>query len=448
MTQRLEVVQLAEYGESLIDDNLAELVDGEFWAALGMTVSKSPGADEWTLKAGSLSGIARIHTRVVDLTVRIEPKLSGADLVFLAEHAYGQKVDALRRPQADRVGIDSQHSDPIATLLVWYVDAVREFATRWLRRSYRTRRVVLNGRVRGRVLFGPYINRSLTTARAHEIPCAITERTVDTANNRVLKAGLRRVVKLAQALPVPAAQKAVRRAVAGALPYFADVTDTEMNATQLRAVSTRGPERHYTNIIATTIDLLQGRYLGQNLGQANVESFLWSMPDLFQEAVRGMLSESEALALRGERRPTAKYFDSAGTRLRASRIDPDYILDGPDGVVLLDAKYKDALPGLGGTDTDLIESKSGPSLRVSRADLYQLAAYRQHAAWDAAPVALVYPVIVKAGEALPEPYVVRGLGAPVRLTFVDVGPRAREHVNAFITTISTLGVRVPAAASG
>jgi 5-methylcytosine-specific restriction enzyme subunit McrC len=445
MTQRVDIVELGEYGEALIDDRLADQVSAEFWASLGMTVSKSPGADHWTLKAGSLSGIARIRIRTVDLTIRIKPKLAGADLVFLAEHAYGQKVDALRRPKADRVGIDSDHNDPIAVLLVWYVDAVREFATRWLRRSYRTRRAVLNGRVRGRVLIGPYINHSLTTARANEIPCSITERTVDTANNRVLKAGLRRVAKLAQTLPVPAAQKAVRLAVAGALPLFTEVTDVEMNATQLRAVSTRGPERHYASVIATTIDLLQGRYLGQDLGVASVESFLWSMPDLFQEAVRGMLGESEVLALRGERRPTARYFDAAGNRLRSSRIDPDYVLDGPDGIVLLDAKYKDALPGFGGMDSDVIESPTGPSLRVSRSDLYQLAAYRQHSAWNAAPVALVYPVIVQSGDSLPDPYVVRGLGAPVWLTFVDIGPRAREHVEAFLTTISALGTRVPAA---
>lgn len=420
-----------------VDDELINLVDAEFWSALGITVNRSPGAAHWTLKAGSLSGIARVRTRAVDLTVHIAPKLASADLVFLAEYAYGQKVDALRRPKADRVGVDSQHNDPIATLLVWYVDAVREFATRWLRRSYRTRRVVLNSRIRGRVLVSQYINRSLTNARAQEIPCAVTERTVDTPNNRVLKAGLRRVAKLAQTLPVPAAQRAVRRAVAGALPLFADVTDAEMGPVELRAVSTRGPERHYASIIATTVDLLQGRFLGQNLGQANVQSFLWSMPDLFQEAVRGLLDESDVVSLRGDRRPTAKYYDASGARLRSSRIDPDFVLDGPDGVMLLDAKYKDAL-GLGGEDTDLIESSVGPSLRVSRSDLYQLAAYRQHDAWQGSPVALVYPVVVGACDTLPRPYVVHGLGAPIWLTFVDVGPLARKHIETFIHRIAGL----------
>lgn len=438
MTQRVEVLELSEYGEHLIDDELAELVDVDFWTALGITVSRTPGAVSWTLKAGSLSGIARTASRAVDLTVHIAPKLSGADLVFLAEYAYGQKVDALRRPIADRVGVDSKHNDPVATLLVWYADSVREFATRWLRRSYRTRRVVLSGRVRGRVLIGPYVNRSLTNARASEIPCAITERTIDTANNRLLKAGLRRVAKLARTLPILAARSAVRRAVAGALPLFADVSDVEIGPVELRAVSTRGPERHYSSIVATTIDLLQGRYLGQNLGQANVESFLWSMPDLFQEAVRGILGESDQLALRGERRPSARYFDGAGVKLRASRIDPDFIAEGPYGVVLLDAKYKDAL-GLGGGDTDFVESVTGPSLRVTRSDLYQLAAYRQHAAWDGAPVALVYPVVVASGGSLPASYSVLGLGAPIWLIFVDVGPRAREHIDEFIDRLAALG---------
>lgn len=437
MSVRVEVLTLSEYGESVIDDDLAQLVDAQFWTALGVTVSKHPGDVGWKVKADSLSGIARTKTRDLDLTVRIEPKLTGADLVFLADYAYGQRGDALRRPDAARVGIDSQHSDPIATLLIWYVDSVNEFATRWLRRSYRSRRVVLDGRVRGRVLIGPYMARSLTSGRAHEIPCVVTERTIDTANNQVLKAGLRRVAKLARTLPVAAARSAVRKAVASALPRFAEVSDVEIGPGQIRATTTRGPQRHYESILTTTRDLLEGRFLGQSLGQAEVDSFLWSMPHLFQEAVRGILELSDGFTMDGTRRPTAKYFDAAGLRLMASRIDPDFIVTHERGVIILDTKYKNAL-GFGGTDTDLVQSAAGPRLRVSRSDLYQLAAYRQHAAWDGAPVALVYPVMVTAGADLPKPYVVQGLGEPIWLTFIDVGPHARQHISAFLHSIAAL----------
>lgn len=437
MSTRVEVLTLSEYSESVIDNDLAQLVDEEFWTALGITVSKQPGDVGWRVKADSLSGIARAKTRELDLTVRIEPKLIGADLVFLADYAYGQRGDALRRPTAARVGVDSQHNDPIATLLIWYVKSVNDFATRWLRRSYRSRRVTLDSRVRGRVLIGPYVTRSLTSGRANEIPCVVTERTIDTANNQVLKAGLRRVAKLATTLPVPAARRAVRRAVAGALPHFAEVSDVEIGPGQIRATTTKGPERHYASILATTRDLLEGRFLGQTLGQAQVESFLWSMPHLFQEAVRGILELSDGFTMDGSRRPSAKYFDAASTPLMASRIDPDFILTDENGVTVLDAKYKNAL-GLGGTDADLVESKNGPRLRVSRSDLYQLAAYRQHSAWAGAPVALIYPVTVKLHAELPAPYVVQGLGEPIWLVFIDIGPRAREHIDAFLRSIIAL----------
>lgn len=437
MSIRVEVLTLSEYGESVIDNDLAQLVDEEFWTALGITVSKQPGDVGWKVKADSLSGIARAKTRELDLTVRIEPKLAGADLVFLADYAYGQRGDALRRPDAARVGVDSQHNDPIATLLIWYVKSVNDFATRWLRRSYRSRRITLDSRVRGRVLIGPYMTRSLTSGRANEIPCVVTERTIDTANNQVLKAGLRRVAKLAMTLPVPAARRAVRRAVAGALPRFAEVSDVEIGPGQIRATTIKGPQRHYESILATTRDLLEGRFLGQTLGQAQVESFLWSMPHLFQEAVRGILELSDGFTMDGSRRPSAKYFDADGLKLMASRIDPDFILTGDRGVTVLDAKYKNAL-GLGGTDTDLVESTTGPRLRVSRSDLYQLAAYRQHTAWDGAPVALIYPVTVEPGAPLPKPYVVHGLGEPIWLTFIDVGPRAREHIDTFLKSITAL----------
>lgn len=437
MSARIEILTLSEYGESVIDDELAQLVDDDFWVALGMTVTKQPGDVGWKVKADALSGIARARTRDLDLTVRIEPKLAGADLVFLADYAYGQRGEVLRRPDAARVGVDSQHNDPIAQLLIWYVKSVNDFAMRWLRRSYRSRRVTLDGRVRGRVLIGPYMARSLTSGRANEIPCVVTERTIDTANNQVLKAGLRRVAKLALTLPVPAARRAVRRAVAGALPRFAEVTDVEIGAGQLRATSTKGPERHYESLLATTRDLLEGRFLGQILGQAQVDSFLWSMPHLFQEAVRGILDTAEDFTMDGARRPSAKYYDATGARLRSSRIDPDFILFSDDGVTVLDAKYKDAL-GIGGTDTDLVESTTGPRLRVSRSDLYQLAAYRQHTAWKGAPVALIYPVVVVPNADLPKPYVVEGLGDPIWLTFIDVGSRAREHIAGFLENIAAL----------
>lgn len=433
---RTELLRLREYETKPVEDEIVQLVDETFWEELAVTVSRKPGDQHWTLKADARSGIARYRAVGIDLTVVIEPKLKHADVLFLADHSYGQRGEVLRRPKAARVGIDSTYSDPIAALLVWYVESLAEFATRWLRRSYRSREVVLHGQVRGRFLVSKYVSHSLATARNADVPCIITERTVDTPNNRVLKAGLREVAVLSSALAVPAARKAVKAAVNAALPLFAEVSDVHIGPTEMRATSTRGPERHYASILETTTDLLGGRHLGAASGTSQVSSFLWEMPALFQEALRGIISESDGFALDSSKRPSAVIRDSTGRKLRASRIDPDYVLRVGNGVTLLDAKYKEALRLPGSDDESLIVGTGGPTVKVSRSDIYQMVAYRQQPAWQGADVGLVFPVVLGTGEALPAPYEVQGIGAVVRLYFMDIGPNARTNLRTFLGQIT------------
>lgn len=427
---RTETIKLQEYETVLVDDDLVQLVDESFWNELSITATRRPKEAKWRLKADALSGIARYRSAGVDLTIVIEPKLGGADVLFLAEHAYGQRGQVLRRPKGARVGIDNAYSDPIAALLIWYVDTVADFATRWLRRSYRTREIVLSGQVRGRFLVSKYMTRSLATGRNEEVPCVITERTIDTANNRLLKAGLREVAKLSSALAVPAAQKAVKTAVNSALPLFAGVSDTAIGPSELRATSTRGPERHYASILETTRDLLGGRQLGAQTGTNQVSSFMWAMPALFQEALRGILEASEDFIVESKR-PKASIYDGSSRRLTSSRIDPDYVLRGTNGVMVFDAKYKNSLRLPGSDDDSLTIEGSGPKVKVSRGDIYQIAAYRQQPLWLDAHTALVYPVVLSKGQALPKPYEVHGIGAVIRLLFIDVGSNARENLASF-----------------
>lgn len=431
-------LELVEYVDSPISDELVQTVDASFWKELGIKISRRPDEAGWRARADSFSGIARVHNGDVDLTVVIRPKLEGADVIFLAEHAYGQRTDALRRPKADRVGIDSDYADPVAAFLIWYVEAVSDFATRWLRRNYRSRHVTLHGKVRGRFLVSRYVSQNLSTARNADIPAVITERTIDTPNNRLLKAGLRRVAKLAATLPGASARRAVRAAVNAALPRFAEVTDTKIGSVELRATTTSGPERHYATILQATKDLLSGTYLGVSLGTVATESFVWSMPHLFQEALRSILHEWEDAALDQTTRPNGKILDGDGATLRRSRIDPDYVLDSPTGRLLLDAKYKDALRDRKDDSELLSIGANKVKVNVSRSDLYQMVAYRQQPEWVGAATVLVYPIVLTDAESLPLPHQFVGLGEPVSLIFIDIGPRARATLPAFYEQLRSL----------
>lgn len=433
---RVETLRFQEYGTTLVDEALVQLVDESFWREISVTATRRPNEDHWRIKADSLSGIARYRSSDVDLTVVIEPKLKGADVLFLAEYAYGQRGEVLHRPKSAKVGIDNTYSDPIAALLIWYVQAVSDFATRWLRRSYRTREVVLSAQVRGRFLVSKYVAHSLATSRNTEVPCVITERTIDTANNRVLKAGLREVAKLSSALAVPAASRAVKAAVNAALPMFAEVSDRTIGPRELRATSSRGSERHYASILQTTADLLGGRHLGAHTGSNQVTSFMWAMPALFQEALRGVLEASEVLILDKSKRPSASIYDASATRLTTSKIDPDYVLRTASEVMLFDAKYKESIVSPTSDSESLNIGNTETKIRISRADIYQMAAYRQQPLWIGARTALVYPIVLMPGQALPQPYEVRGIGDVIYLHFMDVGPNARGNVAVFRERLS------------
>lgn len=435
----VEVLELVEYDDRPVSDEIVAAINPEFWRETGITVSRSPEQGGWRARADSFAGIARTKQGTVDLTVVIRPKLEAADVIFLAEHAYGQRIDALRRPRASRVGIDSSYQDPVAALLIWYVEAVSDFATRWLRRNYRSRQVTLHSRVRGRFLVSRYVSHNLPTARHAEIPALVTERTIDTPNNRLLKAGLRRVSKLAAALPIPASRTAVRAAVNSALPRFAEVADEAIGPVQIRATSTSGPERHYAGVLRATADLLGGKYFGFSLGATDTDSFLWSMPHLFQEALRSILESSPNAVLDSRRRPSATIHNSVGSRLSSSRIDPDYVLHSGSGCVLIDAKYKDALRVRSKESDDFVPVGSTRTrIRVSRHDLYQMIAYRQQEQWAGAVTVLTYPIVLRKEESLPLPYEFRGIGEPVLLAFLDVGPFARGNVSSFRETLSAL----------
>lgn len=434
--QRL--LALIEHRSSPLEDDWVTAVPESFWTATKCTVTRSPGDHDWQVAAEGYVGVARVRTDLGYLTVHIRPKLAGCNPFFLADYAYGQRHEPLLRVDSDQALLEALSDDPAACLLMWHVRAIDRFARRWLRRDYQANTKVFNGKVKGKLLLGRYVTQHVAFADAASVPCKVVERTQDTPNNRVLKAGLRRVAVLARQLPVPAAEAAVVRAVNAALPRFSQVTDIRVRPSDIRATSTKGPQRHYADVLRSTLGLLAGEFLSGAPGATTEDSFLWSMPVLFQEAVRGVLNQADGIDLVELQAPVAEIFDPDGVRRTRSKVDPDFVLRGLGGrTLLLDTKYKNALPDGAATDEEVVVT-GGRRIKVSRSDVYQLVAYREHDRWaGAASAALLYPVVLAENEPLPAPYEVRGFGEPVQLLFIDVGPRARVNLPAFSAQVGT-----------
>lgn len=153
------------------------------------------------------------------------------------------------------------------------------------------------------------------------------ERTQDAENNHLLKAGLRYVLATSHVLPVPAARKVVMREAKATLPLFAQVSGIKVSPSDLRAASSQGPFRHYASMLAATTALLEGELMGTELGSsASTTLFIWHMPTLVQEALRGVIDSADGLVLMPSAMGKAVVRDAAGKRLRTSKVDPDFIL--------------------------------------------------------------------------------------------------------------------------
>lgn len=433
------LIQVREHAEVALDDDVATATPPEFWTSADCKVTKQAPAGHWTLKAGNFVGVTRIRTSAGDVTLQIRPKLDGADVFFMSDYAYEQRHDPLQLFDHDDVGFEAVLRDPTACLLVWHARAIRKFAAQWLRRDYQSKTRILNGKVKGKILVNQYVTGHLALGDAARVPCRIQERTQDTPNNRVLKAGLRYIASISHNLPVPASRGAVLRHVNAALPLFAQVSDIRVSPTDIRATTTRGPQRHYKTILGATIALLHNRLMGDELTtNHDTAAFMWRMPVLFQESVRGIIDSAPGLVLAEDEKATARIYDADGNRKRSSKVDPDMVLHvGPSRTLLIDTKYKDALPSShGADDEDVTTVANRHRIKVSRADIYQIVAYRQHEKWPNSAGALLYPLVLASYDQLPEPMEVRGFGATVSLIFIDIGRNARQNLGPFFEVVS------------
>ena len=75
-------------------------------------------------------------------------------------------------------------------------------------------------------------------------------------------------------------------------------------------------------MLAATTALLEGELMGTELGSsASTTLFMWHMPTLFQEVLRGVIDSVEPSSM-----GKAVVRDAVGKRLRTSKVDPDLVL--------------------------------------------------------------------------------------------------------------------------
>jgi 5-methylcytosine-specific restriction enzyme subunit McrC len=422
------LLEIVEQSTIRATDALVAAVTPARWKDLSLTFQKTPGDDDWTVRAADFTGIARLDIAGAPVHLRITPKIEGLDLFFLADWAYGTKSVGRKLKDA-RANLAALRSEPAACLLGWYVAEVLAFATRWLRRGYVVREEDLVGRVRGRIDLARYLSRSVAQARPHVIPARFTEPSQDTPENRYLKAGLMQVAVLARAVPVAGARTALDELTRRALSLFAGVGDVSARPQDALRFNLTGPLRHYGPIVRFTTSLLEGTYVSTEIGGHAQDAIMWSLNGLYEQALGNVLDAwPGASRVRDRHRATIVSGDQVING--STPVKPDYVMRRADGVKLvLDAKYKKVLPTVLSAAEETIDltPARGQRIRVRRADIYQVVAYARHSGLRTNQVVLLYPVSLHAGEAYPDPLHVKEFDPVCHVVFFDVGPNADAH---------------------
>ncbi|MGQ4373818.1 McrC family protein [Streptomyces sp. SAS_267] len=350
MTGTLSVpdVALREYGPA-VSVPLGTAA-GRALAASGMLESATPDPardGHWLLRAGSRVGAVRVRTPGGPV-VRVMPKTPVSRLFFLL----GFSLDPARAWRDSREGtVDIGAYDGVVPALAHAVERQVDTALRrGVLQGYRTAEET-SSVMRGRLREAEQIRRHF--GRTPPVEITYDTYTADTAENRILRAAVERLLRL------PGVPGTVRRRLAHQRVRLADalplVRGQELPRWQPSRLNSR-----YQPALRLAEAVLRGtspEHRPAGTGPLTVDGFLLDMNKLFEDFVTVALRE--ALLEHGlvSRLQDPHHLDTAGL----VGIRPDLVVrtgDGRTPLGVVDAKYK-------------VEKADG----LHNADLYQALAY-------------------------------------------------------------------------
>lgn len=355
-----------------------------------LTVATDPEPGWWSITAAEMVGSLVVD----DLRVLIQPKIPPENLFLLLE--VGLPEAAWRREAYDY----ATRSDLLPAIVSFFARTVETTLARGVLRSYRQHAEPLDA-LRGRIDVAELVK---VPGRVAPVPCRFDEFTVDIAENRYLRAAVRRSLKVA---PVPPED---RRRLLRQLVELEDVADVPTLPDDLDRIVLTRLNQHYEPGLRLARLLLENLTLADQTGTTSASSFLVDMNKLYERFVTERLRR----ALRGrlEVRAEPPVHLDRGRRV-LMKPDLEFRRRG-ETVFVGDLKYK--LTG---------------DARARTADYYQLLAYTT--ALDLPEGVLVYCL---ADGGIPAGTVtVRHAGKRLHLHALDLQGSA-AHIDAEVTRLA------------
>lgn len=276
----------------------------------------------------------------------IESKIPGldaasvfAEVLAAPKSITGVEFDLLFGCDTEQEPIDAVDLPGLTLLeVIAYLHSLAHFVQRHLRQGFVRVQENLIGKVRGRVLISRHVRENLARARPDRVICEFTVFSLDTLENRILKAALDIAGHwLTQAALAPDLQDALHRWSAIARTALATVPDCRVNPRDWSAVHKTGLMAAYARPLALARMILARLHLTPN-GRVNDDPgrtfpFFLNANRLF-EAWVGVCLHAAGCPVRAQVARRLNVCEGGAVEFR-----PDFVL-GPDPWAVVDAKYK------------------------------------------------------------------------------------------------------------
>ena len=311
------------------------------------------------VRAGDMVGMLATGERTLEILPKIEGEASSVRhaLVHMIAETEGFHADV-----GDVASMSEQHQNLLDCLVQVHGHQMLAAVRRGIPRRYgqcRDDLPVLRGKLD--------IPRQFTrfAYRFDRVACAYDELSVDTPLNRVLKASVRKMTRFVRTYE----SQRLMTELAGHFEHVADSLAPLRERVQIDRTN-----EAFRDLYRRACLLLEGEFQSTASGGRNGYALLFPMGELFEKFVGCMLKRASPHPVRLQHSKHHALKCEDGQQIFG--LQPDAIIETPDGVVILDTKWKAIDP-------------SRRDRKVAQADIYQMLAYAD--AYSAKRLVLLYP---------------------------------------------------------